>query len=67
MTDKEGFRVLEMMDIFLDFFFFFGCVLGHAGVLIPQPGIEPRPSTVEAWSLNHWTTREVPEVMCILT
>ena len=64
MTEKEGFRVLEMMDIFPDFFF--GCVLGHAGVLIPQPGFEPRPSTVEAWSLNHWTTREVPEVMHIL-
>ena len=37
-----------MMDIFPDFSFFFCCVLGHAGVLIPQPGFEPRPSTVEA-------------------
>ena len=26
----------------------------------PQPGIKPVPSAVEAWSLNHWTTREFP-------
>ena len=24
------------------------------GVLVPQPGIEPMPPTVEAQSLNHW-------------
>ena len=29
------------------------------GVFGPQPGIEPMPPAVEAWSLNHWTTREV--------
>ena len=29
------------------------------GILIPQPGIELVLSAVEAWSLNHWTTREV--------
>ena len=29
------------------------------GILVPQPGIKPMPSTVEAPSLNHWTTREV--------
>ena len=23
-------------------------------------GIEPRPPALEAWSLSHWTTREVP-------
>ena len=28
-------------------------------VLVPQPGIEPMPPAVEAWSLNHWTAREV--------
>ena len=40
-----------------DFFFFFGRAVQHA---VPQPGIEPTPPVVEAWSLNHWTTREVP-------
>jgi len=31
------------------------------GILVPQPGIEPMPSAVEAWMLNHWTTRVVPK------
>ena len=31
--------------------------------LVPQPGIEPRPPALGAWSLTHWTTREVP--LCI--
>ena len=30
------------------------------GILVPQLGIEPVPPAVEAWSLNHWTAREVP-------
>ena len=29
--------------------------------LVPRPGIEPGPPTLGAWSLTHWTTREVPE------
>ena len=29
--------------------------------LVPQLRIEPRPSAVGAWSLSHWTTREVPD------
>ena len=28
------------------------------GILGPQPGMEPAPFTLEAWSLNHWTARE---------
>ena len=32
------------------------------GILVPCPGIEHRPLTVKAWSLNHWTTREFPEL-----
>ena len=30
------------------------------GILRPQPEIEPTPPALEAWSLNSWTTREVP-------
>ena len=30
------------------------------GILVPQPGIKPVPTTVQAQSLNHWTTQEVP-------
>ena len=29
-------------------------------ILVSQPGIEPVSAAVEAWSLNHGTTREVP-------
>jgi len=44
----------------LFFFFFFSFWLhGMAcGILVPQPEIEPVPSALEVWSLNHWT-REV--------
>ena len=27
--------------------------------LVPWPGIEPRPPTLETWSLSHWTHKEV--------
>ena len=32
--------------------------------LVPRPRIEPRLPALGAWSLTHWTTREVP--ICIL-
>ena len=28
--------------------------------LVLWPGLEPRPPALGAWSLSHWTTREVP-------
>ena len=31
------------------------------GILFSQPGVEPAPSALELLSLNHWTTREVPQ------
>ena len=33
----------------------------------PRPGIEPGPFAVEAWSPNHWTTREFPLITFIIT
>ena len=32
-------------------------------ILVPWPGTEPMPSAVEARSLNHWTTMEVPSLL----
>ena len=32
------------------------------GILVPGPGFEPAPPAVKAWSLIHWTIREV--VVC---
>ena len=42
------------------FFFSIGCAA--CGILAPQPGIEPTPAALEAQSLHHWTTREVPGI-----
>ena len=46
--------------VMISFFYLF--IFGHTacGILVPQPGIEPGPPALEAWSLNHWTAREVP-------
>ena len=35
------------------------------GNLVPQPEIEPIPLVVEARSLNHWTAREVPDIISV--
>ena len=39
--------------------FFFYCNVA-CGILVPRPGIKPTPLALEEWSLNHWTSREVP-------
>ena len=39
------------------FFFFFGCIAWYVELL--QPGIEPTPPALEAWSLNHCTIKKV--------
>ena len=31
------------------------------GILVPQPGTEPTPPALDAWSLNHWTARNFPK------
>ena len=45
----------------LNFSFFFWPRPAACGILVPQPGIEPRPSAVKARSPNRWTAREFPE------
>ena len=50
--------------LFIDFiylFIFWPCRTA-CWILVPRPGIEPLPPAVEARSLNHWTTREVPRL-----
>ena len=41
-------------------FVFFWLHCSAYGILVSLPGIGPMPTAVEAMSLNHWTTREVP-------
>ena len=38
---------------------------GTCGIVIPPPGVKPVLPEVEVWSLNHWTTREIPLSYCI--
>ena len=47
--------------MFKGLFIFIFC-LWHAScrILVPLAGMEPMPPTLEVWSFNHWTTREVP-------
>ena len=49
-------------NFFFFFFFFWPCHSAY-GILVPQPGIEPRSWAVKAQTLNHWTTREFPAVL----
>ena len=43
-------------------FFFFLAAQCACGILVPQPGIEPRPSAMKAQSPNHWTTGDFPSL-----
>ena len=56
---------LSCFPALLFFFFFWPCRTA-CGILVPQPGIKPMPPAVEAWSLNHWTAREVPVLHSLL-
>ena len=42
-------------------FFFWLCHVASR-ILVSQIGIDPIPPALEAWSLNNWTTREVPRM-----
>lgn len=65
MTDGVSVYILVYNIFqFLNFNFFFLAKLRQKknGILVHQPGIEPRPSVVKAQSLNHWTTRESSQI-----
>ena len=53
---KNQTYILSHNSTFL-FFFFWSC-RASCRILVPRPGIEPVPPTVEARSLNHWAARE---------
>ena len=33
--------------------------------IVPGPGIEPTPPELGAWSLSHWTTRKVLNLLFV--
>ena len=41
----------------------FKLALQHVGTSFLNQGSNSSPPAVEAWGLNHWTTREVPQVI----
>ena len=47
------------------YYYFWPCHIAW-GILVPWPGVEPTPSAVEAWSLNHWNSKEVPHAWFLL-
>ena len=46
--------------VYTIYLFIFWLCRAACGILVPQPEVKPATPAVEAWSLNHWTTREVP-------
>lgn len=46
-------------SFFLSFFFFWSHWVAY-GIVVPQPGLEPRALTVRALSPDHWTPMEFP-------
>ena len=53
------------LNILIVFYLFIWLHRGVCGILVPQPGIKPMLPALEAWSLNHWTSKEVQE-LCVL-
>ena len=57
-------KILFFFFFFKDYLLLF--ILSAQGLscnmwdLVPWPGVEPRPPALGAWSLSHWSTREVP-------
>ena len=50
---------LFIFNMFTYLFYIFWPHCTVCGILVPQPGIKPTPPALAAWSLNHWTAREV--------
>ena len=46
------------------FYFLFWSWNAACGILLPRPGIEPAAPALEVRNLNHWTAREVPNLLC---
>ena len=66
--DKKHLQNLSLSYIyyfFLIFYFilFIWSCYTACGILVPQGGTESMPPALEAQSLNHWITREVPQFL----
>ena len=50
----------SLLLLLLFLFFMFWLCHAACGILVPQPGNEPIPPALEAWSVYYRTVREVP-------
>ena len=54
---------MDFVSEILKFSFFVWPHCTACRILVPPPGIKSVAPAVEAQSLNHWTTKEVPEIL----
>ena len=59
-NNKSSYIWAVELRVSVFFFFFFWPLPAACKIFAPQPGVEPESPAVEAWSPNHWTTREFP-------
>ena len=59
--DIAGEKSISMLTVLIIFFFWLSW--SACGILVPQPGIEPTPSTVKDQSPNHKIARKFPSVL----
>ena len=57
-SSSRALSLWKPLHFLFDFFLWGGCPTAY-GILVPCPGIEPTPPGLGAWTLNHWTPREV--------
>ena len=57
MTERLNWTLIWLFRVSVVAHGIFNCSMWH---LVPGSGIKPGPSAFGAWSLSHWTTREVP-------
>ena len=53
----------KKLPFYLKVILFFLPCLTACGILVPQPVTEPMSPALEMQSLNHWTTKEVLEII----
>ena len=59
---KEVEAVHFFLYIYLCMYLFIYLLVVACRILVPRPRIKLLPPTVEAWSLNHWTVQEFPQL-----
>ena len=61
--DIAGEKSISMLTVLIIIIIFFWLSWSACGILVPQSGIEPTPSTVKDQSPNHKIPREFPSVL----